>query len=97
MSDEDIKKEEIQEEETDQEANGDKPEVKTSKTAGKKSGPKTSKKVNQLEKKIKELETKSGSLEEDNILLKDQLLRKAAEFDNYKRRTEKEFINHLDC
>jgi molecular chaperone GrpE len=36
----------------------------------------------------------AASLEEQNKL-KDQLLRKMAEFDNYKRRTEKEFIDNI--
>jgi molecular chaperone GrpE len=43
---------------------------------------------NDLEKKL------AASLEEQNKL-KDQLLRKMAEFDNYKRRTEKEFIYNI--
>ncbi len=47
-------------------------------------------------KKIAELEKKVKALEEENQQLKDQYLRKLAEFDNYKRRTEKEFLAHLE-
>lgn len=39
----------------------------------------------------KELEQASLTID----LLKDQLLRKAAEFDNYRKRTEKDFAEHL--
>lgn len=39
------------------------------------------------------LDEKIGDLEKQNVLLKDQLLRKVAEFENYKRRTENETIN----
>ena len=46
-------------------------------------------------KKIKALEKKVSALEEESGKLKDQLLRKMAEFENYKRRTEKEFLAHL--
>ncbi len=46
-------------------------------------------------KKIAALEKKISALEEERGQLKDQLLRKMAEFENYKRRTEKEFLNHL--
>jgi molecular chaperone GrpE len=34
-------------------------------------------------------------LKEDNEQLKDQLLRKSAEFDNYKKRTEREFFDRV--
>ena len=44
----------------------------------------TSKQINDL-KKIKELNTQ----------LKDQLLRKVAEYDNYRKRTEREFLNRI--
>lgn len=39
----------------------------------------------------KELEKANQTIEQ----LRDQLLRKAAEFDNYRKRTEKEFVEHL--
>ena len=44
----------------------------------------TSKQINDL-KKIKEMNTQ----------LKDQLLRKVAEYDNYRKRTEREFLNRI--
>ena len=47
-------------------------------------------------KKIKTLIEKNKALEEEKKQLKDQLLRKMAEFENYKRRTEKEFLAHLE-
>ena len=34
-------------------------------------------------------------LKEENVLLKDQLLRKVAEFDNYKKRTERDFYDRV--
>lgn len=34
-------------------------------------------------------------IKEENAQLKDQLLRKAAEFDNYKKRTEREFLDRV--
>lgn len=45
--------------------------------------------------KIKELQDKLARLEEENQMLKDQNLRKVAEFENYKRRTEREFLSVL--
>lgn len=39
------------------------------------------------------LNEKAAELEKQNAQLKDQLLRKAAEFDNYKRRTENDFAS----
>jgi len=47
-------------------------------------------------KKIAVLEEKVSALEEERGQLKDQMLRKMAEFENYKRRTEKEFLAHLE-
>lgn len=47
-------------------------------------------------KKIAALEEKVRTLEEERDQLKDQMLRKMAEFENYKRRTEKEFLAHLE-
>lgn len=57
--------------------------------------PKKSKKSREF-KKIEELQTKINELEEQVNRLKDQNLRKIAEFENYKRRTEKEFLAHLE-
>ena len=48
------------------------------------------------QKKIEELQNKTGELETQVNQLKDQHLRKIAEFENYKRRTEKEFLAHLE-
>ncbi len=47
-------------------------------------------------KKIRALEEKVAALEQESAQLKDQLLRKMAEFENYRRRTEKEFLAHLE-
>lgn len=47
----------------------------------------------ELEKQIKELEEKISELEKNNSELKDAFLRKAAEFENYKRRTEIDQLN----
>ena len=62
----------------------------------------TSKKNSKDPKQVKDLKTKRSKLEDENAKineekdsLKDQLLRKMAEFDNYKRRTEKEFIENI--
>jgi molecular chaperone GrpE len=61
-------------------------------------------KTNDNEHKVKKKSTKkrTGSTltelsksKEENALLKDQLLRKAAEFDNYKKRTEREFMDRV--
>lgn len=48
------------------------------------------------QKIIEELKNNISELEETVNQLKDQSLRKAAEFENYKRRTEKEFLAHLE-
>jgi molecular chaperone GrpE len=62
----------------------------------KKSDKKKAKKTTSKEaKKIKELEEKLAKAEEDVAKYRDQLLRTAAEFDNYKRRTEKESLQLL--
>ncbi|MEJ2055069.1 MAG: nucleotide exchange factor GrpE [Calditrichaceae bacterium] len=50
---------------------------------------KEQKKTDELQLKVSELETQVNQL-------KDQNLRKIAEFENYKRRTEKEFLAHLE-
>lgn len=65
-------------------------ELKTADTRKKK--PKKTKE----QKKIEELRAKTEELEQQINQLKDQNLRKIAEFENYKRRTEKEFIAHLE-
>lgn len=59
-------------------------------------------KINKDTKQGKESKNKFSKLEEElsksnaeKDSLKDQLLRKMAEFDNYKRRTEKEFIDNI--
>jgi len=58
--------------------------------------PKLSSRKNTKEnKQIKELKEKLATSMEEQGKLKDQLLRKMAEFDNYKRRTEKEFIENI--
>lgn len=46
-----------------------------------------------LEKQVKELQEKISELEKSNSELKDALLRKAAEFENYKRRNEIDQLN----
>lgn len=51
---------------------------------------------NKESKKIKSLEEKLKAFEEERAQLKDQMLRKMAEFENYKRRTEKEFLAYLE-
>src|SRR5262245_23684656 len=38
------------------------------------------------------METQTEQLKKENAVLKDQLLRKQAEFDNYRRRTEREKV-----
>ena len=77
-------------------------EDKSKTTATKEEAPATPKKKKKTtSEKSKEnknkvvLEKKIAALEEERNLLKDQLLRKMAEFENYKRRTEKEFLDHL--
>ena len=71
-------------------------------TVTSKSSKATLKKTSKDAKPIKEFKNKVTKLEEaaqkattENDNLKDQLLRKMAEFDNYKRRTEKEFIDNI--
>lgn len=45
------------------------------------------------ESKLKQLTEKIAALEKENAELKDRFLRKVAEFDNYKKRTEAEIAN----
>ncbi|NOX88368.1 MAG: nucleotide exchange factor GrpE [Calditrichaeota bacterium] len=47
------------------------------------------------EKKIKDLEEKVQKLQEENESLREQNLRRIAEFENFKRRKEKEFLSVL--
>lgn len=47
-------------------------------------------------KKSAEYQSRINELETQLSQLKDQYLRKVAEFENYKRRTEKEFLAHLE-
>ena len=56
---------------------------------------KETKQVKDLKKKLKDLEEHISKNSEENEKLKDQLLRTMAEFDNYKRRTEREFIDNI--
>ncbi len=75
-------------------------EKQTKKTEKEKSKEKTTRKNKNADskekKKIKELQDKTEALELEKNALKDQYLRKIAEFDNYKKRTEKEFLAHLE-
>jgi Molecular chaperone GrpE (heat shock protein) len=56
-----------------------------------KTGPENTKQNVQAKSEVDLLNEKIGDLEKQAAQLKDQLLRKAAEFDNYKRRTENDF------
>ena len=58
--------------------------------------PATSEKKTKEQKKIKTLDEKILALVNERDQLKDQSLRKMAEFENYKRRTEKEFLAVLE-
>lgn len=70
-------------------------ETKEKKTATKKKPLRETKQVKELKKQVEALQTESDQAKEELAGLKDQLLRKVAEFDNYKRRTEKEFIENI--
>ncbi len=61
--------------------------TKSSRSAARKSAKET--------KQIKGLKENLAAATEEQEKLKDQLLRKMAEFDNYKRRTDKEFIENI--
>ncbi|RMH65958.1 MAG: nucleotide exchange factor GrpE [Calditrichaeota bacterium] len=65
------------------------------KNDGSKSKSRESKQTRELRKKIEQLEQENKKLQDDAGALRDQLLRKAAEFDNYKRRTEREFLDNI--
>ena len=63
---------------------------RTKKSSGEK------KELKKIEAKLEETLEKLSQLEKDNQELKDSLLRKVAEFENYKRRTEKDQLNFLE-
>ncbi|MCB0281711.1 MAG: nucleotide exchange factor GrpE [Calditrichae bacterium] len=65
------------------------------KSASGKKPVKESKVIKELKQKLEENEANLNKIQTENEKLKDQLLRKMAEFDNYKRRTEKEFIDNI--
>lgn len=80
--------------EVEQSLNDDKPK-KDDKSKSKKSAK--TKSVKSKEKsKITKLEAENAELKKLNNQLKDQTLRKMAEFENYKRRSEKEFLAYLE-
>jgi len=56
-----------------------------------KAGPENTEQNAPAKSEVDLLNEKIAELERQTIQLKDQLLRKAAEFDNYKRRTENDF------
>ncbi len=71
----------------------EKEEHKTKK--GKKQG-KEKKELEEIKKELDVVLEKVEELEKQNEELKDSLLRKVAEFENYKRRTEKDQLNLLE-
>lgn len=72
-------------------------EKKESSEETKNNKSKKQKSLKSKEKKmIQKLEEKIKKLEDENKQLKDQSLRRIAELENYKRRTEKEFLAHLE-
>jgi molecular chaperone GrpE len=87
MAEEKIKSEDMAEA-PDKEEITEEPETADSKKKKVKK-TKEQKKTDELQLKVSELETQVNQL-------KDQNLRKIAEFENYKRRTEKEFLAHLE-
>ena len=86
MSDVKIKEEVTKEE---QDKNGKHKESSSKKVQ------KESKQLKDLKAQVDKLEKQLAGAETETLKLKDQLLRKMAEFDNYKRRTEKEFIDNI--
>ncbi|HID39300.1 MAG TPA: nucleotide exchange factor GrpE [Calditrichaeota bacterium] len=60
--------------------------------SGHKKTSKSKKTKSRESNKIKELQERIKILEQEKEQLRDQALRKMAEFDNYKRRTDKEFL-----
>ncbi|MEJ2543533.1 MAG: nucleotide exchange factor GrpE [Calditrichaceae bacterium] len=87
MAEDKVKSEDMAEVQDKKEATED---SKTSDTKKKKD------KKSKEQKKIDELQNKNKELEDQINQLKDQNIRKIAEFENYKRRTEKEFLAHLE-
>jgi molecular chaperone GrpE len=87
MAEDKVKSEDMAEVQDKKEATED---SKTSNTKKKKD------KKSKEQKKIDELQNKNKELEDQINQLKDQNIRKIAEFENYKRRTEKEFLAHLE-
>lgn len=67
-------------------------EVKEEKS-NKKEEKKSEKKVKELEKDLKSAHEEIEKLNKEKEELNDTILRKAAEFENYKRRTENDFAN----
>jgi len=65
------------------------------KTKSTKKHTKETKQLKDLKTKVAKLELELSKTSQERDTLKDQLLRKMAEFDNYKRRTEKEFIENI--
>ena len=57
--------------------------------------PKKEEKKTVSRKKTSKISIEIKKLKEENALLKDQLLRKVAEFDNYKKRTERDFYDRV--
>jgi len=64
---------------------------------GKNKNPENSAEDNHADKDVetKPLEEKEPGFENETAVLKDKLLRKAAEFENYKRRTDSEISNYI--
>lgn len=81
------KKENMADDLDNKSSNGKKPKS-VSKSKGSKKKASASSRLNKLQNKVKELEKERDEL-------KDHLLRKAAEFENYKRRTENEYSQLL--
>lgn len=81
----------IEEESSDISTEESKHESSTASSEQKKSS-KTKKSKSKESGKIKQLQEKIKALEQEKEQLRDQALRKMAEFDNYKRRTDKEFL-----
>jgi molecular chaperone GrpE len=71
-------------------------ESKKKKTSKPKSSAKRKPKKNKDQEQISALKETVERLEKEVAEAKDKALRKAAEFENFKRRTEKEFIDHLE-
>ena len=70
-------------------------EDKKASDSDKKKSAKSKKSRSKEQLKISLLEEQLDKAKQENEALRDQHLRKIAEFENYKRRTEKEFLDHL--